>query len=358
MAREFEVTADGASRGNPGPAAYGATVSENGKLLAELFDVVGIASNNVAEYSGLVAGLKKVHELDPQAIVHVKMDSKLVVEQMSGRWQIKHPDMRTLANEARLAHSMSLVTFQWIPREENSHADRLANKALDSGVPANSKPILNYLTLRLVSDEVPTTIWFVRHGETPLTPTRRFSGAGPMDPELTETGIAQAQAIAKEIAARKPDVLIASPLMRTMMTAKEVSDATGLDPIFDDLWVEIDFGTWEGFTPAEIRDERPDEWMGWLTSLTYRPGGGESYEEVYSRAVAGITDLVERYPGKKICVITHNIVIRSIAAYAMNAPLESMYYVDILPCSITTVNVWPSDGLRALKSLSERAVAK
>jgi ribonuclease HI len=177
MAREFVVTADGASRGNPGAAAYGATVSENGTLLAELFDVIGIASNNVAEYSGLIAGLKKAHELDPQAIIHVKMDSKLVVEQMSGRWQIKHPDMRSLANEARLAHSLSLVTFQWIPREENSHADRLANKALDSGVPASSKPILNYLTLRLVSDEVPTTIWFVRHGETTLTPTRRFSGS-------------------------------------------------------------------------------------------------------------------------------------------------------------------------------------
>ncbi len=358
MAREFVVTADGGSRGNPGPAAYGATVSEGGVLLAELYDLIGIASNNVAEYSGLIAGLKKAHELDPQAKIHVKMDSKLVVEQMSGRWQIKHPTMRELANEARSIHSMGLITFQWIPREENSHADRLANKALDEGVPANSKPILNYLTERLVSDEIPTTIWFVRHGETTLTPTRKFSGVGPMDPPLTDIGIAQAAAIAKELAARKPDILIASPLMRTMMTAKEVSDATGLEATFDDLWVECDFGNWEGLTPTEVREKYPEEWVNWLSSLTYRPGGGESYAEVYSRVVAGITDLVEQYPGKKICIVTHNIVIRAVAAYAMAASLESMYYVDILPCSITTVAVWPSDGLRALKSLSERVVAK
>ncbi len=358
MARDFVVTADGGSRGNPGPAAYGATVSENGMLLAELYDTLGIASNNVAEYSGLIAGLRKVHELDPLATIHVKMDSKLVVEQMSGRWQIKHPAMRELAKEARSIHSMELITFQWIPREENFHADRLANKALDGEAGPAAKPVLNYLTERLVSTEVPTTIWFVRHGETLLTPTRRFSGTGPMDPPLTEVGISQAQAVAKEIAARKPDALIASPLMRTMMTAKEVSDASGLEPIFDDLWVEMDFGKWEGFTPSELKEKYPDDWEAWLTSPSHRPGGGESYAEVYSRVEAGINDLVERYPSKKICVVTHNIVIRAIATYAMQATLESMYHVDILPCSITTVAIWPSDGLRALKSLSERAVAK
>jgi len=357
VARDFVVTADGGSRGNPGPAAYGATVSENGLVLAELFDTIGIASNNVAEYSGLIAGLRKAHELDPEATIHVKMDSKLVVEQMSGRWQIKHPDMRELAKEARSIHPMALITFQWIPREENSHADRLANKALDGVVNSVEKPILNRLTDRLVSSEVPTTIWFVRHGETILTPERRFSGIGPMDPALTETGINQAKAVAREIAARKPDVLIASPLMRTMMTAKEVSDTTGLEPIFDDQWVECDFGIWEGLTPPEVMEKYPEDWRNWISTVSHRPGGGESYAEIYSRVAAGVDDLVERYPGKKICVVTHNIVTRALATYAMNADLESMYHVDILPCSITTILVWPSDGLRALKSLSERAVA-
>jgi len=358
MARSFHITADGGSRGNPGPAGYGAVVSEDGTVIAELFEAIGVASNNVAEYRGLIAGLTKVHELDPEAAVTVAMDSKLVVEQMSGRWQIKHPDMRELARQAREAHDISKVQFKWIPREENSHADRLANKALDGalmGGGAVAKPKLNYLTERLVSDEVPTTIMFVRHGETVLTPSRRFSGIGTMDPELTEKGIGQARAVAREIAARKPDILIASPLMRTTMTAKEVSDATGLDVIFDDQWYECDFGKWEGLTPAEVREQYSQDWENWLASPSARVPGGESYAEVASRAEAGLNDLVLQYPGKKICVVTHNIVIRALASLAMQAPLESMYHVDILPCSITTVAVWPSDGLRALKGLSERS---
>ncbi len=97
MARHFRLTADGGSRGNPGPAGYGAVVTEGGKIVAELFDVIGIATNNVAEYSGLLAGLSHINKLDAAATVEVAMDSKLVVEQMSGRWQIKHADMRDLA---------------------------------------------------------------------------------------------------------------------------------------------------------------------------------------------------------------------------------------------------------------------
>ena len=355
--RSFHITADGGSRGNPGPAGYGAVVSENGQVIAELFEAIGVASNNVAEYRGLIAGLQKVHELDPEADVTVAMDSKLVVEQMSGRWQIKHPDMRELARIARDSHDMSRVKFAWIPREQNSHADRLANKALDGAQMSGGqtdKLVLNLLTQRLVSDEVPTTLMFIRHGETVLTPSRRFSGVGPMDPELTEKGIAQAKAIAKEIAARKPDLLIASPLMRTTMTAKEISDATGLDVIFDDQWVECDFGQWEGLTPTEVSEQYPEDWSSWLSSTSFRVPQGESYAEVASRAEAGLNDLVLRYPGKKVCVVTHNIVIRALATLAMQASLESMYHVDILPCSVTTVAVWPSDGLRALKGLSER----
>jgi ribonuclease HI len=124
MARSFKLTADGGSRGNPGPAGYGAVVTENGKIVAELFDVIGIATNNVAEYSGLLAGLSHINKLDPGATVEVAMDSKLVVEQMSGRWQIKHADMRDLAKQCRAAHDPSLVKYSWIPRDENSHADR------------------------------------------------------------------------------------------------------------------------------------------------------------------------------------------------------------------------------------------
>jgi probable phosphoglycerate mutase len=130
------VEADGGSRGNPGHAGYGALVRDpkTGVILAEKAEYIGKASNNVAEYSGLVAGLELAHELSPESPIHVKMDSKLVVEQMSGRWQIKHADMRTLAAKARRTVDPRRVTYEWIPRERNKDADRLSNEAMDAGM--------------------------------------------------------------------------------------------------------------------------------------------------------------------------------------------------------------------------------
>ena len=131
--RELVVEADGGSRGNPGIAAGGSVVIDpvTGDVLAELGVYVGIASNNVAEYNGMIAGVKRAIELDPTAVLRVRLDSKLVVEQMSGRWKIKHPDMAELAAEARRLLTGTPVSFEWIPREQNSRADRLANEAMD-----------------------------------------------------------------------------------------------------------------------------------------------------------------------------------------------------------------------------------
>ncbi|MFE7938726.1 bifunctional RNase H/acid phosphatase [Streptomyces griseoincarnatus] len=133
--REFVVEADGGSRGNPGPAGYGAVVSDaaTGETLAEAAEYIGVATNNVAEYRGLLAGLRVARELDPDARVRVRMDSKLVVEQMSGRWKIKHPAMKPLAAQAATVFPPDRVTYEWIPRESNTHADRLANEAMDAG---------------------------------------------------------------------------------------------------------------------------------------------------------------------------------------------------------------------------------
>jgi probable phosphoglycerate mutase len=134
MARHFVITADGGSRGNPGPAAFGAVVYENNKVVKEIGAAIGVASNNVAEYQGLIAGLKAANEIDPAATILVKMDSKLVIEQMSGRWKVKHPNMKELAKQAFATHDPKLVSYQWIPREENSHADSILNDVLDSQI--------------------------------------------------------------------------------------------------------------------------------------------------------------------------------------------------------------------------------
>ena len=356
MVRTFTLTADGGSRGNPGPAGYGAVVSENGKILAELFDVIGVATNNVAEYSGLLAGLTYIHQLDPEAVIEVAMDSKLVVEQMSGRWQIKHADMRDLAKQCRDAHKASLVTYKWIPRDENSHADRLANKALDGGSAHKPLPVVqeNFLTDRLRSSEVPTMIHLIRHGETILTPTRKFSGIGALDPELTEDGIAQAERVAAEVAKLQPEVLIASPLKRARQTADAISRATGLEVIEDSDWYELSFGTWDGKSIEEVKAETPDDYQAWLNSSAYRPGGGESYDEARIRIDEALNKLVAEYPGKKIVVVTHNGVIKTAANLAIGGPNDGVFHMDATPCSISTISIWPSDGLRALRSFNER----
>jgi ribonuclease HI len=131
--RRLLVEADGGSRGNPGPAGYGALVRDagTGEVLAEVGEAIGRATNNVAEYRGLLAGLRAAAAIDPGATVEVRMDSKLVVEQMSGRWQVKHPGMRDLANQARSVLPPGQVTYTWVPRALNAAADRLANQAMD-----------------------------------------------------------------------------------------------------------------------------------------------------------------------------------------------------------------------------------
>jgi probable phosphoglycerate mutase len=358
MARHFQITADGGSRGNPGPAAYGAVVTENGKILAELYATLGIASNNVAEYSGLIAGLEYAHSLDPEATIDVKMDSKLVVEQMSGRWQIKHLDMRELAKRAREIHPASLISYSWIPRDQNSHADRLANKALDGelqGAPVLEPTQKNFLHSRLISDEIPTTIYLIRHGETPLTPERRFSGSGGSNPGLTEKGREQARAIAQELSARNPDVLVVSPMQRTRETAQEIQKFVNLDPLFDEDWIEASFGSWDGLTPTEVEERYPDEFKAWVSDAWYAQGGGEPYAAVAERVGVALRKVAAEYPGKTVAIVTHNVVVKGAVCVALETPIESIFHVDVAPCSITTIKIWPSDGLTALISMSERS---
>jgi ribonuclease H / adenosylcobalamin/alpha-ribazole phosphatase len=130
--RQLIVEADGGSRGNPGPAAYGAVVrdAQTSRVLAAEGMPIGRATNNVAEYRGLIAGLEMARELDPAAGLEVRMDSKLVIEQMAGRWKIKHADMKPLALQAARLRPVT-VTWTWVPRELNKAADTLVNRALD-----------------------------------------------------------------------------------------------------------------------------------------------------------------------------------------------------------------------------------
>ncbi|MEU7012637.1 bifunctional RNase H/acid phosphatase [Streptomyces sp. NPDC046385] len=526
--RELIVEADGGSRGNPGPAGYGAVVLDpvTGETLAERAEFIGVATNNVAEYKGLVAGLAAARELFPDCTVHVRMDSKLVVEQMSGRWKIKHPDMKPLAAEAARVFPPGRVRYEWIPRERNKHADRLANEAMDAGrrgeqwSPAASTAALD-LTADLAAarkaagdptagaararaalaggkpttepptagrpaaapaaeglfapDEVvasqaraslstaatadriaatadrgtapgggetatadraaatadrgtaradretatadraaatpdhetatpdrepspadrvpptadrdtatgdfeaeaadathaqaapasspgwsgpdmgaPATFVLLRHGETALTPEKRFSGSGGGDPELSPAGRRQAEAVAAALAARGTiQEIVSSPLTRCRQTAEAVATRLGLDVRIENGLRETDFGAWEGLTFAEVRERYKDDLDAWLASPKAAPtGGGESFATVARRVAATRDRLAAAYAGRTVLMVTHVTPIKTLVRLALGAPPESLFRMELSAASISAVAYY-ADGNASVRLLND-----
>ncbi|MFF9894446.1 bifunctional RNase H/acid phosphatase [Streptomyces longispororuber] len=521
MAREFIVEADGGSRGNPGPAGYGAVVIDaaSGETLTEAAAYVGVATNNVAEYKGLVAGLKAARALDPAARVHVRMDSKLVVEQMSGRWKIKHPGMKPLAAEAAAVFPADQVTYEWIPRERNKHADRLANEAMDAGkrgeqwsperstadlgagsraataaalpepdgppgdaaagaararaalagagaaasagagsepdgaataadaraarsvaaggsggdgpgdaVPGGSGgsaaagPGVSGAGATALAGEleavgpgasatgasgprasglgtsglgtsgpgapgapgaseapgvpvspgrgvaigtppvgwaapadlgVPATFVLLRHGETPLTPEKRFSGSGGSDPSLSDIGREQAVRVAAALAARGTvQAVVSSPLLRCQETARTVAARLGLDVHLEPGLRETDFGAWEGLTFAEVRERHPDELTAWLASPHVAPPGGESFAEVTSRVSAARDRLLAAYAGRTVLLVTHVTPVKTLVRLALGAPPESLFRMELAAASLSAVAYY-ADGNASVRLLND-----
>ncbi|MFF9150994.1 bifunctional RNase H/acid phosphatase [Streptomyces sp. NPDC014846] len=540
--REFIVEADGGSRGNPGPAGYGAVVSDaaTGETLTEAAEYIGVATNNVAEYRGLLAGLRAAHALDPAARVHVRMDSKLVIEQMSGRWKIKHPAMKPLATEARSVLPPDQVFYEWIPRERNKHADRLANEAMDAGAkgeqwsPSRSRAALDTppaapeptgppgdatagaararaalaegratparptpaeapaagpasptgsspaeaaaggpsrpasgasvsggpaesaaqagggqgsssaaqagggpsrpapatarrpasgasvsggpaesaaqagggpgsssagqssataaagggssdaaTTARQPSSTAasgaaaealpvsgrqpsapgwssapdlgaPATFVLLRHGETPLTPQKRFSGSGGTDPSLSDAGREQARRVAEALARRGTvQAVVASPLARTRETAGIVAARLGLDVTVDDGLRETDFGAWEGLTFGEVRERHPEDLNAWLADPEAHPtGGGESFAETATRIAATRDKLVAAHAGRTVLLVTHVTPIKTFVRLALGAPPESLFRMELSAASLSAVAYY-ADGNASVRLFNE-----
>lgn len=452
IARRLVVEADGGSRGNPGPAGYGAVVIDaaTGETLAEAAEYIGVATNNVAEYRGLIAGLTAAKALFPDVgdalRVHVRMDSKLVVEQMSGRWKIKHPDMKPLAARAAAILPPSSVTYEWIPRAQNKHADRLANEAMDAGrdgrqweasastaeldapartplpdrgppgdavagaararaalaaarggtadagtlfevdAGASEEPEPTDVTAvasggpgptavagvgagpasasEAASPQVgwaaapdlgaPATFVLLRHGETLLTPEKRFSGSGGTDPELSAVGRDQAARAALHFAALGTvQDIVCSPLRRCRETAAAVADRLGLDVRIEDGLRESDFGAWEGLTFGEVRERYGDDLTAWLADPETAPtGGGESFTEVADRVEAARDRLTARYAGRTVLVVTHVTPIKTLVRLALEAPAQSMFRMELSAASISTVAYY-GDGNASVRLLND-----
>ncbi|MFB9634287.1 bifunctional RNase H/acid phosphatase [Streptomyces spiralis] len=441
--REFVVEADGGSRGNPGPAGYGAVVRDaaTGQALSEAAEYLGVATNNVAEYRGLLAGLRAARALDPGATVHVRMDSKLVVEQMTGRWKIKHPDLKPLAAEAARVLPPERVTYEWIPRERNKHADRLANEAMDAGArgeqwsasastaeleapaggstaepeapaagptagptarpdalaaareaadvraartEADVRPARTEADVRPARTAAadvqaaraeadvraartvatpgwapadlgaPATLVLLRHGETPLTPQKRFSGSGGTDPSLSAVGREQAEKAAVALARRGTiQAVVSSPLARTRETAAVVAARLGLDVTVDDGLRETDFGAWEGLTFAEVRERHPDDLDAWLASADAAPtGGGESFAETATRIAATRDKLVAAHAGRTVLLVTHVTPIKTFVRLALGAPPESLFRMELSAASLSVVAYY-ADGNASVRLLND-----
>ncbi|MFE5603436.1 bifunctional RNase H/acid phosphatase [Streptomyces coelicoflavus] len=457
--REFVVEADGGSRGNPGPAGYGAVVLDpaTGESLVEAAEYLGVVTNNVAEYRGLLAGLRAARELDPDAVVHVRMDSKLVVEQMSGRWKIKHPDMKPLAAEAARVFPPGRVTYEWIPRASNKHADRLANEAMDAGArgeawspsgstaeldaggaagrtapgarparqapgtgtgtvspgtgaratavdatavgatavdssaatgvtaatgapgtgapaatgaPGTGAPAATGASGTGVAAETPAeadvraartvaspgwgppdmgaaaTFVLLRHGETPLTPQKRFSGSGGSNPSLSSVGREQAERVAASLARRGTiEAVVASPLARTRETAGIVAARLGLEVAVDEGLRETDFGAWEGLTFGEVRDRHPEDLDAWLASPDAEPtGGGESFAATGVRVAAARDRLVAAYAGRTVLLVSHVTPIKTFLRLALGAPPESLFRMELSAASLSAVAYYADGG--------------
>lgn len=487
--REFIVEADGGSRGNPGPAGYGSVVIDaaTGETLVERAEYIGVATNNVAEYRGLVAGLRAARELDPTAMVRVRMDSKLVVEQMSGRWKIKHPDMKPLAAEAARILPAGQVTYEWMPRERNKHADRLANEAMDAGkrgeqwdagasraaldarvsaasvapepsgppgdatagaakarealartrpavvgrtaktetgteTDAESESATGAETESEAAAEIgigigieagtdadadadaeadrraartvatsasapaspsrapsapaasssgpaatpsvgwgaapdlgaPATFVLLRHGETPLTPQKRFSGSGGTDPSLSDVGREQAERVAAALARRGTvQHILASPLARTRETAAAVAARLGLEVTVEPGLIETDFGAWEGLTFGEVRERHPEDLTAWLADPEAEPtGGGESFAATATRIAAARDELVAAYAGRTVLLVTHVTPIKTFVRLALGAPPESLFRMELSAASLSVVAYY-ADGNASVRLLND-----
>ena len=360
------IEADGGSRGNPGPAGYGAVVwdADRADVLAESKQAIGHATNNVAEYRALIAGLDDAAKLGATEAA-VYMDSKLVVEQMSGRWKVKHPDLAQLHAQARtLASRFARISYAWVPRERNKHADRLANEAMDAAAGINGEAEQAPETAepaKTVAPQSPpgwtgargtaTRLLLLRHGQTELSVQRRYSGRG--NPALTELGRRQAEAAARYLAQRGGiAAVISSPLQRAYETAAAAAQALGLDATIDDDLIETDFGAWEGLTFTEAAERDPELHRRWLRDTSIEPPGGESFDDVMARVCRARERITEQYQGATVLVVSHVTPIKTLLRLALDAGPGILYRLHLDLASLSIAEFY-SDGATSVRLVNQ-----
>jgi probable phosphoglycerate mutase len=355
-------------------AGFGALVRDpdTGAVLVERAEPLGLASNNVAEYSGLLAGLEAAQGLDPGAHVEVRLDSKLVVEQMAGRWKVRHEDMRRLSLQAQqicraIRAAGGSVTFTWVPREQNKAADALSNLAMDgrsvdrtlthsatSGPADPAEPDAPAAPLDVTSRRSegssrlgePTRVLLVRHAVTDYTETARVDGRGGANPPLNIRGRQMASAVAGAVErlVDGPSLrLVTSSLVRTVQTGAAIAQRLGLEPSVDPDWDEQAFGEWDGLTFAEIAVRYPAKLARLRLEAAYAPPGGESRAALRARVLTAFDRATA--PQGTVIIVTSRVPLLVVLADLLGIGVERFFSIATEPASVTEVRLWPDGGV-------------
>jgi broad specificity phosphatase PhoE len=274
---------------------------------------------------------------------------------MKGVWQVKNPGLRPLAREAaQLRAGFAEVTFEWIPRERNKHADRLANEAMDAAAgiapkAARSAPAAPTGRSWLPPSGPRTRLVLVRHGATEHSKALRLSGRNdlPLDP----SGQAQAAALARRDFGRV-DAVVTSPLRRARETAQPVAEALGLPLEVEDNLAELDFGIFEGLTFAEAQATYPEEFAQWSGSTEVAPPGGESFTAFARRVRRGRDAIVAAHPDATVLVVTHVTAVKMLVRAALEAPMEGIFRMHLDIGSVSTVD-YLADGSASLRLFND-----
>ena len=198
----------------------------------------------------------------------------------------------------------------------------------------------------------PTVTLLLRHGQTPMSVQKRYSGR--TDAPLTDAGVRQAAAAAKRLASAGVDAIVASPLQRAVRTAEEVAAATGIPVLTDEGFRETDFGAWEGLTFAEVRARWPSEMARWLADPSVAPPGGESFAQVSDRVTAALHRVLAARAGQTVLIVSHVTPIKTLVAAALLAPPAALYRMHLDVAALCEVD-WYADGPAVLRSYHDTA---
>ena len=189
----------------------------------------------------------------------------------------------------------------------------------------------------------PTRLILLRHGQTPLSVERRYSGRG--NPDLTDEGRRQARAAAARVVREEGiAAIVTSPLRRARSTAEEVAALTGIDVVEHPGLIENDFGAWEGLTFTEASQRDPDLHRAWLSDITVPAPGGESFAQVAERISRTKAELLERYPGQTVVLVSHVTPIKTLLQDALGVGPELLFRLHLDLASVSIAEYFDDGG--------------